>query len=110
MHRRHAQDLAPALPAQLGAHDAVDARADGVAGLVDQHAGVVVEPHDAAVGPLHLFPRPHHDRVPDVAPLHLVRCRRRRPHPRVRGPALLLYDRYYPVACLFRRREEGEVR
>lgn len=96
----HAEDLAPALAAELGGDDAVDAGADGVAGLVDEDAGVVVEADDAAVGALGLLARAHHDRVPDVPPLHLVRRRRRgRPHSRVAGAPLLLHDRYESVAC-----------
>lgn len=96
----HAKDLAPALAAELSGDDAVDAGADGVTGLVDENAGVVVETDDAAVGALGLLARAHHDRVPDVPPLHLVRRRRRRrPHPRVAGAPLLLHDRYESVAC-----------
>lgn len=100
MRRRHTQNLTPLPPAQLGAHNAVDTRADGVPGLVDQNAGVVVEPHDAAVRPLHALPRPHHDRVPDVSSLHFVRgCRGA--HACVACAALLLDYRYEAVACLF---------
>jgi hypothetical protein len=102
MHGRHTQDLAPLLPAQLGADDAVDARADGIAGLVDEDARVIVELDDAAVGSLHLLPRPHHDGVPDVASLHLVRGRGRT-HTGVACSPLLLDDGYESVAC-------GEVR
>lgn len=101
----HAQDLAPFPPPQLGADDAVDARADGVAGLVDQDAGVVVEPHDAAVGSLHLLLGPHHDGVSDVASLHLVRGRGDA-HACVTGASLLLYDGHETVAC-GRGREGG---
>lgn len=74
MHRRHTQDLAPLAPPQLGSHHAVDSRSDGVAGLADQHAGVVVELDHGSVGSLHLLPRPHDDGVSDVAALHLVGC------------------------------------
>jgi len=72
VHRRHAQNLAPLLPPQLRTHDAVDPRADGVPGLVDQHAGVVVKLDDAPVAALRGVLGPHHHGVPDVASLDLV--------------------------------------
>lgn len=49
LHRRHGQNLAPLLALELGADDAVDAGADGVAGLVEEHAGVVAEADRGAV-------------------------------------------------------------
>lgn len=91
MHRRHTQDLGPLLPPQLGADDAVDAAADGVAGLVDQDAGVVVEAHDGAVLALDLVLCAHDDGVPDVAALDLVAGGRGR-HALTAGAALLLDD------------------
>lgn len=97
MRRRHTQDLAPLLPPQLSADDTVDARADGVSGLADEDAGVVIELDDAAVGALHLLPRADDNGVSDVAALHLVR-RRGGTHTGIGGAALLLDDGYYTVA------------
>lgn len=98
MHGGHAENLAPLPPPELGADHAVDAGADGVARLVDEDAGVVVELDDGAVGPLDLLPGPHDDGVPDVAALDLV-GRRRGAHAGVRGAALLLDDGYDAVTC-----------
>ena len=90
----HAEDLAPALAAELGGDNAVDAGADGVAGLVDEDAGVVVEAHDAAVGALQLLGRPHHNGVPYVAAAHLVGRAHRHAAAAGLGPeaALLLHN------------------
>jgi len=98
LHRRHAENLAPLLLAQLGAYDAIDARANGVASLVDEHTGVVVKLDHAAVGPLHPVLCPHDDGVPDVAPLDLVRCRHAG-HALGHGSALLLDDDHDAVSC-----------
>lgn len=57
---------------QLGAHDPADAGADGLAVLVDQYAGVVAERDDAAVLPLRVVLRAHHDGVADVATADFV--------------------------------------
>lgn len=72
VHRRHGQDLAPLLPPQLGSNDAVDTRSDGVSGLVDQDAGVIVESDDASVAALHLGLGSDDDGVAHVAALDLV--------------------------------------
>jgi len=71
LHRCHAQYLAPLLRPQLLSHDAVDATSDRVAGLVDEHARVVVEPDRAAVAPADPVPRPYHDCVSDITSLDL---------------------------------------
>lgn len=98
MHGGHAENLAPLPPPELGADDAVDTGADGVARLVDEDAGVVVELDDRAVGPLDLLPGPHDDGVADVAALDLV-GRRRGAHAGIRRAALLLDDGYDAVTC-----------
>ena len=73
MHRRQAQNLTPLLAPQLVRHDPVQPAPDRLAALVDQHAGVVVELHDAAVRPRVFLRRPHDHRVPDVAAADFVR-------------------------------------
>jgi hypothetical protein len=102
MHRRHTQDLGPLLPSQLSTDDAVDSRSDGVASLVDEHAGVVIEADDRAVRSLQLLLGPHDDGVADVSALDLVRSGGG-PHTGVGGISLLLYDGYYSVACRERK-------
>lgn len=74
VHGRHAQDLGPLLPPQLGAHHAADSRPDGVPRLVDQHTGIVVKLDHAAIGPLRAVSRPYDDSMPDVSSLDLVGC------------------------------------
>lgn len=71
LHGCHGQNLAPLLALQLRAHGAVDAGADGVARLVEQDAGVVVEAHDGAVAALRGVSRADDDGVADVAALDL---------------------------------------
>lgn len=71
LHRRHTENSAPFLFPQLLTHDAVDARADRVASLVDQDAGVVVELDAAAVSPGDLLPRPYDHGVSDITALDL---------------------------------------
>lgn len=71
LHRGHGQNLAPLLPLQLCAHDAVDSGADGVARLVEQDTGVVVEAHDGAVAALGRVSGSDDDGVADVAALDL---------------------------------------
>lgn len=97
MHGRHTQDLCPLLPPQLCADDAVDATADGVAGLVDEDAGVVVEAHDGAVHALDLVLCAHDDGVSDVAALDLV-AGGGGGHALAAGAALLLDDAHDAVA------------
>lgn len=72
MHRRQTQNLTPLLAPQLLADDAAQATADGLAALVDQHAGVVVELDHAAVRARVLLRGAHDDGVPDVAAAHFV--------------------------------------
>lgn len=96
--RSHTQNLAPPPPPQLSTHDAVHARSDRVAGLVDEHARVVVEADHAAVGPLHLFPRAHDDGVPDVPALDFVGGGGDA-HAGVAGAPLFLDDGYDSVTC-----------
>jgi len=45
------------------AHRAEHARSDGLARIVDQHRGVVVEPDIRAILAPPFFPHPHHDRL-----------------------------------------------
>lgn len=71
LHRGHGQNLAPLLPLQLRAHHAVDSSADGIARLVEQDAGVVVEAHDGAVAALSSVAGSDDDGVADVAALDL---------------------------------------
>lgn len=100
MHRSHTQQLAPFLAAQLGAHNTIDTRPDGLAALVDEHAGVVVEAHAAAVAALQLVLGAHDDGVADVAALDLggVGGRRAAQAALARGGALLLHDAHDAVA------------
>ena len=67
---------------------------NGLAVLVDEDAGIVVEAHDAAVGALQLLGRPHHDGVPYVAAAHLVGRAHRHAAAAGLGPeaALLLHN------------------
>lgn len=71
LHRRHGQDLAPLLALELCADDAVDSGADGIARLVEQDAGVVVEADDGAVAALGRVAGADDDGVADVAALDL---------------------------------------
>lgn len=72
MHRRHTQNLAPLPPPQLSSYYSVHSGSDRVAGLADQHAGVVVKLDNGAVGSLDLLPCPHDDGVSDVTSLDFV--------------------------------------
>lgn len=102
MRGRHTEDLAPLLPPQLSTNYTVDAGANGVTGLADEDAGVVVKLDDAAVGALHLLARAHDDGVSDVTALHLVR-RRGGTHTGIGCAARLLDNGYEAVS--FRRRK-----
>lgn len=91
MHGCHTEDLAPLLPPELGADDAVDAASNGVTGLVDEDAGVVVEADDGSVLALDLVLCADDDGVADVATLDLIAGGRGR-HALAAGAALLLHD------------------
>lgn len=74
MHRRQRQNFRPLLLPQFGCYDAAHSRANGLAGLVDQHTGIVVKLDYAAVRPLPLLCCAHHDGMPYVSSADLVRC------------------------------------
>lgn len=57
---------------QFLANNAAQSTANGIAGLVDEHARVVVKFHDAAVGALIFLSRANNDGVTDVASPDLV--------------------------------------
>lgn len=71
LHGCHGQNLAPLLALQLGAHSAVDSSADGIARLVEQDAGVVIEAHDGAVTALRGVSCADDNGVADIAALDL---------------------------------------
>lgn len=100
MHGRQRQDLGPLLLPELCGNDTAHARSNGLASLVDQHAGVVVELDHASVRSLPLLRCPHYDGVPHVSTSHLVR--RADGHAVARLGAevsLLLHDHDDTVAC-----------
>jgi hypothetical protein len=101
MHRRQTQNLTPLFPPQLLTHQTRQATPDRLAALVDQHAGVVVEFHHAAVRARVFFGGPHDHGVTDVAAAHFVRCADGHAAARARfgaEVALFLHDDYYAVA------------
>ena len=63
----------PLLLPELRRNHAVDSGADGIARLIDEDAGIVVELDHASVLPLRHVLRSHDDGVPYVASLDLVR-------------------------------------
>jgi hypothetical protein len=69
MHRRHAQYLAPLLLPELGAHHSIDPRSYRVAGLVEEHASIVIEAHNGAIGSLCLVLGADDDGVSHIAAL-----------------------------------------
>lgn len=73
MHGRQRENLGPLHLSQLGRDDTADSRADGLAGLVDEHAGVVVELDHAAVRPLPLLRCADYDGVSYIASSDLIR-------------------------------------
>ncbi len=77
MRRRQRPNLGPLLVPKLRPDDTVQPGPNRLAGLVDEHAGVVVEAHDAAVWPLVLLRRAHHAHLPRVAASDLVGSGRR---------------------------------
>lgn len=74
VHWGEGQDLGPLLLPQFCSDDAADSGSDGLAGLVDEDAGIVVELDDTAVWPLPLLGGAHDDCVPHIASPHLVGC------------------------------------
>src|SRR6266498_63950 len=68
--RRQADDLHEPLVAQLAADRAEDAGTAGVATVLDDHGGVLVEPDVRAVGAALLLGGTDDDRLDDVALLH----------------------------------------
>jgi hypothetical protein len=74
MHRCQRQDFRPLLLSELARYHAAHSRSDGLASFVDEHAGVVVEFDDAAVGPLPFLCRPHYHRMSHVTASNLVCC------------------------------------
>ena len=100
VHRRQRQDLGPLHLLELGGDDTADAGANGLAGLVDEDAGVVVELDDAAVGALPLLCGAHDDGVPDVSAADLVGGADGDAVARLGAEvALLLDNNDYAVAC-----------
>jgi hypothetical protein len=100
VHGRQRQNLGPLLLPQLGSDDAADSGADGLAGLVDQDAGIVVELDDAAIGALPLLGGAHDDGVSDVSATDLVGGADGDAVARLRAKvALLLDNNDYAVAC-----------
>lgn len=101
MHRRQRQDLGPLLLSELARDDAAHSRSDGLAGLVDEHAGVVVELDHAAVGPLPLLRCPHHDGVSHISSSDLVRCADGHAVAGLGAEvALLLDNHHHAIACV----------
>lgn len=72
LHRGHGQDLAPLLALELSTYGTVDAGADGVSGLVEEDAGVIVESDDGSVATLGRVSGADDDGVADVTALDLV--------------------------------------
>jgi hypothetical protein len=100
VHRGQREDLGPLFLPELCRHHTAHSRSDGLAGLVDEYAGVVVELDHAAVRPLPLFGRPYDYRLPYISAPHLVRGADGDAVARFRAKvALFFYDHHYPVAC-----------
>jgi hypothetical protein len=100
VHGRQRQDLGPLHLFQLSGDDTADPGADGLAGLVDQDAGVVVKLDDAAVWALPLLCGAHDNGVPDVSAADLVGGTDGDAVARLGAKvALLLDNNDYAVAC-----------
>lgn len=97
VHGGHGQDLAPLLAPQLLADDTVDTTANRVTRLVDQHAGVVVEPDHAAVLTADGVLSANDHGLTHVTTLDLGGGRQAH-HARVGCAALLLHDHDNAVA------------
>lgn len=86
---------------QLCRNDAADSRSDGLACLVDQHAGVVIELDHAAVRSLPLLGCAHDDCMTDISSSYFVCCADGDAVAGLRAKvALLLYDYDDAVAWL----------
>jgi hypothetical protein len=100
VHGCQRQNLGPLHLLQLGGDDTADSGADGLAGLVDEDAGVVVELDDATVWALPLLCGAHDDSVPDVSAADLVGGADGDAVARLGAKvALLLDNNDYAVAC-----------
>lgn len=100
VHGCQRQNLGPLLLPQLGGHNAADSRPNGLAGLVDEHAGVVIELDHATVRSLPLLRCAHNNGVSDVSSSYLVRCADGHAVARLGAEvALLLDDNDDSVAC-----------
>ena len=100
MHGRQRQDLGPLLLPQLRRHDAADSRPNGLAGLVDEDASIIVELDDAAVRALPLLRGAHDDGVAHISSPDFVRGADGYAVARLRAEvALLLDDDDDAVAC-----------
>ena len=94
MHGCQGQNLRPLLLPQLRRHNTADSRPNGLAGLVDQHAGVVVKLDHAAVRSLPLLRCAHDDCVADVSSSYFVCCADGHAVARLRAEVALLLDDY----------------
>lgn len=100
VHGRQRQNLGPLLLPELCCHNPADSGSNGLAGLVDEHASIVVELDHAAVGPLPLLRCPDHDGVAHVSSPDLVGCADGYAVAGFRAKvALFLHHDYYAVAC-----------
>lgn len=100
VHGRQRQDLGPLLLPQLRRHHAADSRPNGLARLVDEHAGVVVELDDAAVRALPLLRCAHDDGVTHVSSPYFVRGADGYAVARLGAEVALLLDDYDDaIAC-----------
>src|ERR1700682_377369 len=70
--RSQGNNLGKFLLAQLSGHGAKDARANRLAGVVDQHRGIIIEPYVGAVAAAALFAHPHDHRFHYRSLLHLA--------------------------------------
>ena len=66
VHGSHGQNLAPLLAPQFLSHDAVDTRSNGITGLVEQDAGVIIELDLRTVAALHGVSCANNNGVSDV--------------------------------------------
>lgn len=91
LHGGHGQNLAPLLALQLSAHSTVDSGADGVSGLVEEDARIVVEADHGTVAALGRVLGSNNDGMTDVTTLDFVGCRHAG-HATRGGTSLLLDD------------------
>lgn len=100
MYWSQTQYLAPLHLSQLCAYDAVQSRSNRFAGLVDEHAGIIVEPHHASIWSLELLLGPHDYRMTNVSSSHFIgrRCTDRSSWAGLWTEiSLLLDDDYYAI-------------